>query len=101
MSTIQDVADFVGTPQSCSICGTGMYEGGMWRGAKDIFICGPECASNLIQLVLDTLIDTDGPEVRWADWMKMAAREYDRWEHGKRVQQRHRSTEHIAERSAF
>ena len=66
-------------------------------GAKDIFICGPGCASNLMQLVLDTLMDTTGRSVRWADWMKMAANEYDRWERGKRMQQRHRSTEHIAE----
>ena len=101
MSALQDVAHVVGTPQPCTICGTSTYEGGMWRGAKDIFICGPDCASNLMQVVLDTLIDTSGSLVLWADWMKMAADEYDRWERGKRVQQRHRSTERIAERSAF
>ena len=87
MSALQDVADHVGTPQPCTICGTSTYEGGMWRGAKDIFICGPDCASNLMQVVLDTLIDTNGSPVLWADWMKMAAHEYDRWERGKRVQQ--------------
>ena len=60
----------------------------MWMGATDIFICGSGCASKLIQLTLDTLYDTGGHVVRWVDWMKMAQREYDRWEHGKRVQQR-------------
>jgi hypothetical protein len=87
MSALRDVADHVGTPQNCTICGTSMSAGGMWRGATDIFICGPSCASHLHQVALDTLLDTNGFTVSWADWMRMAASEYDRWERGKRVQQ--------------